>query len=358
MPTVTADLLARLTPCPPSRRGEIFPYREVHNLGPVRAIGEPSMPFTALPAVPWFDRDVSTADFLAETKTNALLIVRDGGLTTEWYAEGVAPEQRHSSWSVAKSVVSVLVGRAVQEGLVDVEARVVDILPGTRTGGEFDDVTILHLLNMSSSIDVPEIVVDGDPESGTAGLYYTADAPAYLARFRIVTAPPGKIGSYRSVDTAYLGLVLQHVTGRSLSDLASAWIWQPIGAESSARWNLDRDDGIEKAYCCFNATARDFARFGCLMAESGEVDGRPVVPAAWVERISAQPAMPLGGMQYSTHWWHLPGEQGDYSAIGIYGQYIYVNPSQRTTIVKLSDYGAEQNEPETLLALRHLATHM
>lgn len=355
MPLVRSELLARVAACPPSRRGELFPFREVPNTGPVRAFETASVPVEHLGAVPWLEGDVPAIDFLVETRANALLIVRDGILTTEWYAPGVSPEQRHSSWSVAKSIVSLLVGRAVDEGLMDVDSRLVDIVPSTRTSGPFDEVTIAHLLNMSSSIDVPEIVVGGNPNSGTAGLYYTEDAAFYLARFRTVSAPSGTVGSYRSVDTAYLGLALQEVTGRSLSELASAWIWQPIGAESEARWNLDREGGIEKAYCCFNATARDFARFGRLMADAGEVDGRTIVAPAWIDRIAAQEAISVGGMPYSTHWWRLPGEQGDYSAIGIYGQYVYVNPSTRTTIVKLSDYEPEEHEPETLFALRHLA---
>ncbi|HWI30055.1 MAG TPA: serine hydrolase [Microbacterium sp.] len=354
MPPASSDLLARVAASPPSRRGELFPYREVRVGAAVRPFARTAV-IESLGEVPWLDGPLPTADFLTATSTNALLIVRDGVLTTEWYAPGVSPERKHSSWSVAKSIVSLLIGHAVTDGLIDVDDRLVDILPEMRTGGPFDDVTVLHLLNMTSSIDVPENVEGGDTETGTMGMYYADDSAAYLARFRTVTAAPGTVGTYRSVDTAYLGMILARVTGQPLAELATAWLWQPIGAEAPARWNLDRV-GVEKAYCCFNATARDFARLGRLMAEDGMVGDQRIVAAHWMERIAAPSPLPVDELPYSTQWWHTQGTERDFSALGIHGQYVYVHPATRTTIVKLSDYGTEQHELETLSALQHLAT--
>ena len=165
--------------------------------------------------------------------------------------------------------------------------------------------------------------------------------------------------SYRSIDTEVLGLILARVESKPLADLLSERIWKPMGAQAAATWNLDRPGGVEKAFCCINATARDFARLGLLVADRGRAGAAAIIPARWIERISTPARRAVDGWQYSAQWWHAPGgDDDDISAIGVYGQYVYVNRVTGTVVVKLSDYGAEQDETETLAVMQAIAADL
>ncbi|MGC0363874.1 CubicO group peptidase (beta-lactamase class C family) [Rhodococcus sp. 27YEA15] len=150
-----------------------------------------------------------------------------------------------------------------------------------------------------------------------------------------------------------LGEILAKVEGVPLTELLERDIWGPIGAQDPATWNLDDDGGREKAFCCINATARDFAKIGQLVLDGGSVGGTQVVPPAWITRISTPAPDEVSAWGYSAQWWHPTGaNRPDLFAVGIYGQYIYLDPATRTVMVKLSDYGSEQDEQETIDAMR------
>lgn len=148
------------------------------------------------------------------------------------------------------------------------------------------------------------------------------------------------------------------VNDRPLSEVASTDLWTPLGAESGATWNLDREGGTEKGFCCLNATARDFAKIGQMVLDNGRVGDTQVVPAEWIERISTPSGLKLGDWNYSAQWWHAPTSDGDFTALGVYGQYIYIDPDANTVIVKLSDHGTEQDEIETVDAMRFIAEEL
>jgi CubicO group peptidase (beta-lactamase class C family) len=184
----------------------------------------------------------------------------------------------------------------------------------------------------------------------------TTDLGAFLHQHRDLVFAPGSKGEYRSVDTQLLGEVVARREGRTLSELLRDELWGPIGAQDAATWNLDRDGGKEKAFCCINASARDFAKVGQLVLADGTVDGKRVVPTDWISRIRTPAPHTVGNWAYSAQWWHPTGGMGgDFSAVGIYGQYIYVDPRTETVIVKLSDHGTEQDEQETIDAFRSIA---
>ncbi|MEU4421032.1 serine hydrolase [Actinoplanes sp. NPDC024001] len=341
--------LYRVQTTEPSRWGDLFPARAVAapaRATPLAAAAAPRVPAT----VPWKGARIPFTEFLDTTHTNAFLVLRDGAIEYEWYRAGITPGTRLSSWSMAKSVVSLLVGQAVARGELAEDDRLVDLLPELRTGGDYDRITVRDLLDMASGVDVPENYRAYWPFTGTARMYLTHDLPGFVAGHREVTYPPGSRASYRSVDTQILGLVLTRVTGRPLADLLAERIWQPMGAEQSATWNLDRPGGTEKAYCCLNATARDYARLGQVVLDGG----REIVPAEWIKRIATPAPHDLSGWGYSAQWWHPFDSGGDYSALGIHGQYLYVSPARRTVVVKLSDHGTEQDEQETFEVLRAL----
>ncbi|MEV0064559.1 serine hydrolase [Nocardia sp. NPDC050718] len=344
--------LARLLTEDPSKQGQLYPTREVAAAPEPRPL--PVNPQPMPDSVPWKGGRITVPEFLETTRTNAFLVLRDGALTNQWYRDGVEPTTRLSSWSVAKSVVSLMVGRAIAAGKLGEDDRLVDLLPELATGGEYDAITVRNLLDMTSGVDVSENYNPYFPLTGTARMYLTRDLSDFVREHRNLRFPPGSTGEYRSVDTQLLGQVVARVEGRPLAELLETEIWAPVGAEDSATWNLDDDGGQEKAFCCINATARDFAKIGQLVLDGGNAHGVQVIPADWIDRIREPAPHQVSGLGYSAQWWH-PGDGSDFSALGVYGQYIYVDPDTGTVIVKLSDHGVEQDEQETFDVLRTIA---
>ncbi|GAA3906159.1 hypothetical protein GCM10023084_68060 [Streptomyces lacrimifluminis] len=285
--------LTRLSNTPPSRQGALFPARTVS------ASAEPA-PLrkapVALPAtVPWKDGRKGTRQFLTDTHANAFLVLRDGRLAHEWYRDGVDAQSRHGSWSTAKSVISLLVGQSIAAGHLREDDLLVDLLPELEKGGAYDRITVRHLLDMSSGIDVSEDY-SGIPRSGTPRMYLTTDLPTFVKDNRTLRFPPGSTSEYRSVDTQLLGQILHRVEGESVAGLLQERIWRPMGAEGDATWNLDSEGGTEKSFCCLNAAARDFAKIGQLVLDNGRAGDRQIVPQDWIDRLSApRRPWPTGG---------------------------------------------------------------
>jgi CubicO group peptidase (beta-lactamase class C family) len=290
------------------------------------------------------DRPYDTEAFLDELVTTGLIIVQDDTILLERYERGHAPAGHHIAWSVSKSFVSALFGIAVEEGHIpDIMAPVTDYLPELEGSG-YDGVPIKHVLQMSSGVGFNEDY--GDPFSDinrmgpSMALGSLLDFAATLERAR----PPGTLQHYVSVDTQVLGTILVRATGQDLAAYASEKLWQPLGMEFDAVWLLD-GTGMEWAFGGLNASLRDFARFGWLYLNGGSRNGKQIVPEAWV-RASVTPDAPhlmpgpkpdsSNEMGYGYQWW-IPSEpDGDFMALGVYGQTIYVDPKNRLVIVKNS----------------------
>jgi CubicO group peptidase (beta-lactamase class C family) len=349
--------LTALAVIEPSAIGPWFPSRRVKAPGQARDLAFRPRPI--LERVPWKGKPAPLATMLAETHTNAFLVVQDGVLIHEWQRSGTGPTTLFPSWSVAKSIVSLLVGTAVASGKLAETDRVSALLPDLRHGAVFGQITVRDLLDMASGIAVPENYDPQHPLTGTAGMYLTRDITAFVRDNAHLAFKPGSKGRYRSIDTELLGLILARVEGKPLADLLSERIWKPMGAQADATWNLDRDGGVEKAFCCINATSRDFARLGLLVADQGLAGQNRIIPARWIDRIETPARREVDGWQYSAQWWHAPGgDDSDISAIGVYGQYVYVNRETGTVIVKLSDHGAEEDEVDTLSVMQAIASDL
>ena len=346
--------LARFQLTDTSRQGEVFPSRAVAPAGQPRGFDEGT---AELPAdVPWKGDRISVEEFLSTTHTRAFVVLQDGKLVEEWYDSGVTASTRLSSWSVAKSVISLLVGQSIERGTLSEDDRLVDLVPRLAAGNAYDEVTVRHLLDMTAGVDVSENYSPWWPFTGTARMLLTTDMEDFLADHRQVQFTPGSRGKYLSVHTQLLATILTEVEGRSITDLLQQRIWDPMGAQHSATWNLDDEDGSEKAFCCLNATALDYARLGQMVLDDGKVGDRQVVPSAWTERIATPAEHRVGDWEYSAQWWHpTGGRTSDFSAVGVYGQYVYVNPTTRTVVVKLSDHGTEQDEQDSIDVFRALA---
>ena len=344
--------LAALAIVEPSSVGTWFASRVVTAASP-RAL--PVQPRAIPERVPWKGQSVPLGEMLEATHTNALLVTQDGVLIHEWYRAGLSQATLFPSWSVAKSVVSLLVGQAIAEGKLAETDHVAALLPYLQGKPAFGRITVRDLLDMTSGLAVPENYDPWNPLTGTAGLYLTRDIRAFVRDHATLSSKPGSTGQYRSIDTEILGLILAEVEKKPLADLLSERIWKPMGAQANATWNLDRPGGTEKAFCCINAVARDFTRLGLMVADRGRVGGTGIVPPRWIERIETPARRQVDGWPYSAQWWHVPEGDDDISAIGVYGQYVYVNRQTGTVIVKLSDHGAEQDEADTLAVMLALS---
>jgi len=267
--------------------------------------------------------------FLEETRTAALVVMREDRIVYEHYARGYDEYSMFNSFSIAKSIVGTLVGIAYSEGAVmSLDATVADYRPELATTA-YGNVTLSRLLSMTSGVDDPPSVLPG-----RAQYYYGDDLHATIAHARTRGDTSWR---YSEADAQVLGFVLAAATGTNVSTYLARKLWEPLGMEAPALWSLDREGGMEKAFCCISARARDFARFGLLYLNGGRWNGEQIVPEEWVAR-SVVPGVKVPDSYTHRHlWWHPPGEPGDYYAYGHNGQYLYVNPATRTVIVKFSE---------------------
>lgn len=292
-------------------------------------------------------------EFLKVTSTNAFMIIRDGKITYESYLNGKSQSTILPSYSVAKTMTSLLIGQLIDEGKIKESDTFVSILPEFRAGTSFDKVTIKDLLDMNSGIGVSDNYPSGPSGWGVAiaQMYASTDVNWWLMQNRKMREEPGSFPEYRSVNTQMLGLIIQKITGRNLSDEFTERIWQRIGAENDATWNVDHKGGYEKAFCCFNATARDYARVGQAL-----MSGSPAIAStSWKARLST-PAVKLDyGWGYSAQMWHpYPGIN---LMLGLHGQYVYQDKAHNTVIVKLSDLptSADGITPKIASVLKQIA---
>lgn len=295
------------------------------------------------------EKEKELEDFMREQKVAGFLILQDGKIRLERYALGDSKSNRWSSFSVAKSVTSTLVGAAIKDGYIKtVDDHVTDYIPDLK-GSAYDSVTIRHLLTMTTGVRWNENYTD--PNSDIAKFSTDSIEPGMNATVSYMRrlpseAEPGKKWVYSTGETDLLGVVVSSATHQTLSHYLSSKIWIPYGMQQNATWTLDRT-GQEMAGCCLQMPLRDFARFGQFVLEDGRINGESIVPGGWFKTAThiQMPLWPGGGYGYG--WWIF----NDYSfeALGIYGQMIYIDPSRRLVIAVNSAWPeADSNE-------RHLA---
>lgn len=303
--------------------------------------------------VTWNGKKQDFETFLMETNTNAFLIIRNGKITYEQYWNGKTKSTVLPSYSVAKTMTSLLIGQLIDEGKIKESDTFVSILPKFKANSSFDKVTIKDLLDMNSGIGVSDNYPTGPSGWGVAiaQMYATTDMNWFLMHNRKMKEEPGTFPEYRSVNTQMLGMIIQKVTGRSLAEEFTDRVWQKVGADYDATWNVDSAAGHEKAFCCFNATARDYARVGQAL-----MSGEPkIASTSWKARLSL-PVVTLDyGWGYGAQMWHpYPGVN---LMLGLHGQYIYQDALHDTVIVKLSDMptSADGISPKVAIVLREIS---
>lgn len=280
------------------------------------------------------DVAMTVDDYFTRQSVAGLLVIKDGKILYERYGLGNTEDSKWISFSVAKSVVSMLIGAAIHDGYIaSVDEKVSDYLPRLR-GSSYDQSSIGNLLQMASGVQWNEDYAD--PESDVASARWgTIELYDYL-RNKPRAAAPGEVFNYNTAETNLAGTLLRSAIGNNLSTYLSEKIWQPFGMESDASWNLTEPGGGEFGGCCINATLRDYGRIGLFaLAEGRLADGTEVLPRGWMKQSTS----PSKGYEGYGYFWWLQGD-GVFSASGIFGQGIYIDPDKKIVIALHSARGA------------------
>ncbi len=309
---------------------DIFEYRAVPNTGQ-RSPWLVSIDKNKKPLSDSLRKTLQTGE------TVAFLVIKNDSLCYEEYWDGYSDSSYSNSFSMAKSIISILVGVAIDEGKISsVKDPVSKYIP-EYANGELAKITIEDLLRMASGLNFHESYAT--PINQTTDAYYGTNLKKLIYSLK-AEMPAGVEFKYKSGDTQLLGLVLSAATGKSNSAYASEKLWSKIGAEHDAKWSIDHTDGDEKAFCCFYSNARDFARIGKLYLQKGRWETQQLVDSNWVNQsISSNGLNDENGNKtdyYGYQWWVL--KNANYPAFycrGILGQYIVVVPSKNTIIVRL-----------------------
>ncbi|XVV16923.1 serine hydrolase domain-containing protein [Actinoplanes sp. CA-131856] len=320
------------------------------------------------------DEDYSLADLHRRTFTTAFVVLHHGAIVHETYPGAFAgPRTRMQLFSISKSVTSLLIGIALNDGVIgSVKDRVTDYRPDF-AGTAYEENTIADLLDMSSGVGDLETweVADSGIKRFEQAVMGGGDV-ATVVRSAERRAPAGESFNYSTFDAQILGWVLEAATGKSIAAYAEERLWRHLGADRDAYYWLTRARPRTAIGAgSFNATARDLARLGQLMVDDGLANGRQVVPRDWVRRSrgSEEPQLAVGALGpsgydhygYANQWWTLGTECFQaFTALGVHGQYLYVDPTADVVIVKCSAWPTQDDESrdrETVAALRRVADH-
>ncbi|CAB4644780.1 unannotated protein [freshwater metagenome] len=295
-------------------------------------------------------------EFLKQTDTNAFVVIRNGVMTYEWYKDGVSQSTQLPSYSVAKTMTSIMIGQLIAQGKIKESDKFVDYFPNLKAGTSFDLVKIKDLLDMQAGVGVSDNYPAGPAGWGVAiaQMYASTDVDWFLKHNRKMAFEPGSKSEYRSVDSQMLGMIVKKVTGKKVADYFSQNVWQVVGAKYPATWNVDRIGGTEKTFCCFNASAIDYGRIGMLFLNGGYAGPNKVIDNNWLKRMTTPVTTLDRDWGYGAQVWHpYPNTS---LALGLHGQFIFINPATRTVIVKLSDNPTDSDhEADTAKALLEIS---
>jgi CubicO group peptidase (beta-lactamase class C family) len=285
------------------------------------------------------ERDLE--EFLGSTGTTTFIVIRDEAILYERYLNGDNRSSIQTSFSVAKSYLSALVGIAIEEGLLSLDDPITEHIPELLDRDQrFSRITVEHLISMSSGL---RYVESNLPWGDDAQTYYAADLRELALEDTEIVEAPGKTWLYNNYNPLLLGMILERATGMTVAEYLEQKLWRPLGSEFTASWSLDSESsGFEKMESGLNARAIDFARLGVLYANGGEWEGQEIVPRDWVETSTGAQAIGY----YGYWWWVEPG--GVFLARGNHGQLVYVDPSRDLVIARFGTTDADVDWPAVL----------
>lgn len=283
--------------------------------------------------------DVDVEEYVATTRLASLIVLHKGQIRLERYGLDFSAEGRWTSFSVAKSFTSTLVGAALQDGYISsLSSPVTDYIPGL-AGSPYDDVTIEQLLTMTSGVDWNEDYDDPQSDVAQFNQHQPQDGlPVVVSYMRNLSRahPPGTVWNYSTGETNLIGILVSQATGKTLTEYLTEKIWQPAGMQQTGTW-LVGIDGHEISGCCIQAATRDFARFGQFVLEGAVVNGESIVPGDWFAAATRrQTSIGQAGRGYGFQWWTY--DDGAFAARGIFGQGIFVDPQRDLVIASNSNW--------------------
>ncbi|HEY8102621.1 MAG TPA: serine hydrolase [Burkholderiaceae bacterium] len=283
----------------------------------------------------------SVDDFLQHQRITGLLIIKDGEIQLERYQYDRKPTDRFVSHSMAKSITSLAVGFALEEGKINsLDDKVSKYVPEL-AGCAYGETSLRNLLRMSSGIKFVEDYSGHDDLTKFIKIWFTDSLAKAICAFNERDTKEGDQFHYATSQTYILGLVIKHATGFSLSEYVDAKIWKPMGAEADAKWTIDLQ-GNEMAGGNFNAILRDYGRLGMLLANDGMLNGKQILPknylleaTDWRKQPDAfAPGHATSSFGYGYQFWILPSDTRKFALLGVYGQTIYVDPESRLVMVQ------------------------
>jgi Beta-lactamase class C and other penicillin binding proteins len=284
------------------------------------------------------DVGIDVDAYMKDQRTAGLVIIQNGKIRLEKYGLDFSGNGRWTSFSVAKSFTSTLVGAAIKDGYIkSIDDKVSDYIPDLK-GSVYDDVTIKQLLTMTSGVKWNEDY--GDPKSDVALFNAHKAEPgvdvtvSYMRKLKR-EVPPGTKWVYKTGETNLIGVLVSSATKKNLSDYLSEKVWRPFGMEQDASWLLG-STGHEISGCCLQASTRDFARFGLFILGGGIAAGKSVLPEGWIAAATTKHVDTNQGDGYGYQWWTMNG--GSYTARGIFGQGIFIDPKRKLIIASNSNW--------------------
>lgn len=326
-----------------SRMFRIFPASRVAHGSTVHALPK------GAPLVPrWTNASMTLSGYMHQYHVAGIMVLQNGRIRLARYARNFGPDMHWTSFSVAKSVTSVLLGIALQRGYIHSLKDPVTTYVPELAHSAYAGVTIRDLLTMTSGVRWDENYTD--PHSDVARMYLGACAGdeaqvvTYLKRLPRAW-PPGSHFNYNTAETDLLGVVVQRATHRSLAEWLSDAIWKPYGMASNAYWIKDACSGRDTGGSGLSATLADYARFGEFMLGGARISGQPVIAEAWMQGgLDKQTPVNEPGRGYGYLWW--TDTDGSFAAIGIFGQLIYVDPRLHLVIVQVASWPKPDSKDE------------
>lgn len=303
---------------------------------------------TGAPLQPRFTDDTTLGSYMAGHHVAGIMVLQHGKVRLERYGLGATSSTRWTSFSVAKSFTSTLVGAALRDGSIhSLDDKVTRYIPELGTGA-YRDVTVRQLLTMTSGVRWNEDYVD--PTSDVAQMYEGArerGVPLLVSYMSKLPRefPPGERWVYKTGETDLIGILVTRATGRSLAAYLSEKVWQPYGMAADALWLKDEVDGTEAGGSGVSATLGDYARLGQFLLDGGVAAGKPVLADGWIADATHKHAdIGAPGRGYGYQWWTY--DDGAFAGIGIFGQLLYVDPARQLVIVQLAAWPVATSEAQ------------
>lgn len=348
--------------------GEILPYRTINASESASPLARETRNDTV--SYDWEGADKPISDWMNESATTGLIVMRDGVVVHEEYGLDADAETRHTSWSVGKSFVATLIAIAMEEGHIANLDQTAEMFAPQYGGTAYGQTTLRHLLMMSAGVDFNEDYGAADSDINNLfvnAAFYRRDIDQIVAGVER-NREPGEDLHYVSANTQVLSAVVRGIYNAPLAEIVEEKLWRPLGMSGSAYWNQNApgENGMAVGYCCLNAKLEDYARMGQFYLQDGIWEGERILPDGWVT-LATRPNAPFqaAGPEsryrhrgYGLHFWVPDNHDGEYFMAGVYGQYVWVDERRGIVIARTAaDPTWGPRTAESLTAMRAIAAH-